>query len=141
MPLWWGTGTPFLFSKAQIPCYADPHGIIHSTSLPPRGDGTICDHSSQPKLPHLKFGDSLHAWRRDSPSFHHRGIVLPMECLCEDTSNMVLFLCPAQLCDALHKALLTALSLSHHFLPTCSYDLPGLYRNGCPVSWKMQNSH
>lgn len=46
--------------------------------------------------------------------------------------------CPAQWCST--QVALTALSLSHHFLPTFSYDPPGLYRNGCPVSWKMQNS-
>lgn len=64
-----------------------------------------------------------------------------MECLCKDTSNMLLFLCPAQLSGCSTPITLTALSLSHHFLPTCSSDPPGLYSNGCPVSWKMQNSH
>lgn len=105
MPFWWGTGTPFLFPKAQIPSCADPHRIIHITSLPPRGGGTICDCSSQPKLPYLEFWDSLHGWRRDSPPFHQRGDILPMECLLKDTSKVPLFLCPAQLSDALHKSL------------------------------------
>lgn len=103
VPLWWGTGTPFLLPKAWIPSCADPHGIIHSTSLPPGGGGSICECSSQPKLPHLEFWDSLHARRRDSPSFHHGGNVLTIECLCKDTSNVLLFLCPAQLSDALQN--------------------------------------
>lgn len=88
----WGTGTPFLFPKAQIPSCADPHRIIHITSLPPRGGGTICDCSSQPKLPYLEFWDSLHGWRRDSPPFHQRGDILPMECLLKDTSKVPLLL-------------------------------------------------
>lgn len=56
MPLCWGPGTPFLFPKAWIPSRAELHGIIHSTPLLPKGGGTICDRSSQPKLPQLELG-------------------------------------------------------------------------------------
>lgn len=72
VPLWWGTGTPFLFPKAWIPSCADLHGIIHSTSLPLRGGGTICDRPSQPKLPYLKFGDSLWMEKGEASIPSHR---------------------------------------------------------------------
>lgn len=49
------TGTLFLFLKARIPSRADPHVIIHSMFLPPKGSGTICDWSSQLKLPYLQI--------------------------------------------------------------------------------------
>lgn len=122
MPLRRGTGTAFLFPKARTPSCADPHGMMHSTSLSPRRGGTICDRPSQPKVPCLGSWGFLHARRRDSSPLHHRGNVLPMECLCKDTSNSVpLFLCPAQLGDALHKPLgLLSASLSHHLLPAFS---------------------
>lgn len=123
------SGTPFLFPKAQIPPRADPQGIIHSMALSPRAAGTICGCSSQPKLPDLECWDFVHARRRDSPSLQH------MECLCKDTSNMLWLRCPAQPSDAPHQSL-SAPSLSHHF-PV----IPQFAQNGCPVSWKMQNSH
>lgn len=47
--------------------------------------------------------------------------------------------CPAQWCST--QITLTALSLSQHLLPAFPYNPPGLYRNGCTVSWKGQSYH
>lgn len=139
MPLCWGPGTPFLFPKAWIPSRAELHGIIHSTPLLPKGGGTICDRSSQPKLPQLELGilcmrgegTALHSITEGTFCQWNACARTPPMCFCSCALPRSVMLYTNQLLSAFP-------SICYQHFPI---DPPGLYRNGCTVSWKGQSCH